>query len=291
MTLSPPAASRTFIATGLAMLAFAGNSILCRLALGPPDIDPTAFTTIRLASGAVTLLVLVRLAARGAPPARGGDWISATALFAYAALFSFAYVRLDVGTGALLLFGLVQITMIAGGLRRGERPRPLHWIGLATALGGLGFLVSPGLSAPSPGASAMMAGSGLAWGVYSLRGRGATDPVAATTGNFVRSVPMVLVMAFLLRGSIEISPPGVVLAVASGAIASGLGYVIWYFALRGLTATRAASVQLTVPVIAALGGSVFLREAVTSRLLAASVLILGGVALTLVARERPRIRP
>lgn len=267
------------------MTAFAANSILCRLALGPPDIDAAGFTAIRLVSGAASLLLIARASGRRRTKETRGTWPSGAALFAYAIMFSFAYLRLDVGTGALILFAFVQATMIAWGLVRGERPRPVHWLGVATALAGLVYLVSPGLSAPSPAGSAMMATAGIAWGVYSLRGRGAVDPIVTTTDNFVRAVPMILVVAVVLYRSIDLTTRGVLLAVLSGAVASGVGYVIWYAALRGLSATRAASVQLTVPVIAAIGGVLFLGESVTLRLALSAVLILGGVALTLVGRR------
>lgn len=277
---------RTLVATVLAMTAFAANSILCRLALGPPDIDAASFTAIRLVSGAGMLLFVARASGRRRTPRSRGDWKSGSALFIYAVLFSFAYLRLDVGTGALILFALVQATMIVWGLVGGERPRPVQWLGLAAAFGGLVYLVSPGLTAPSPVGSLMMGTAGIAWGVYSLRGRGAIDPIVTTTDNFVRSVPLVLVMAALFYHARELSIRGVTLAVVSGAVASGLGYILWYAALRGLSATRAATVQLTVPVIAALGGLAFLGEAVSLRLVTSAVLILGGVGLTLTRREK-----
>lgn len=275
---------KTAVSTALAMTAFAANSILCRLALGPPDIDAAGFTAIRLVSGAAMLLALARLTGRRRSKRSGGDWLSGAALFVYAAMFSFAYLRLDVGTGALVLFALVQGTMIAWGLARGERPRPLQWLGLAAALGGLAYLVSPGLSAPSTAGSLMMGIAGIAWGVYSLRGRGAADPMAATTDNFLRSVPFVIILAVIFRGTIDLTARGVLLAVASGALASGVGYVLWYSALRGLSATRAATVQLTVPAIAALGGLIFLGEDLSMRLVLSAAFILGGVALTLAPR-------
>jgi len=286
MTSNQPSTLRTLVATVLAMTAFAANSILCRLALGPPDIDAASFTAIRLVSGAAMLLVIARASGRHRTKQSRGDWKSGAALFVYAIMFSFAYLRLDVGTGALVLFALVQATMILWGLVRGERPRPLQWLGLAGAFGGLVYLVSPGLAAPSMIGSLMMGTAGVAWGVYSLRGRGATDPIVATTDNFVRSVPMVLVVAVVFYQSIDLSTRGVLIAIASGAIASGVGYIAWYAALRGLSATRAASVQLIVPAIAAAGGVAFLGEAVSLRLTISALLILGGVGLTLVGRER-----
>ncbi len=282
---------RTLLTTSLAMVAFAANSVLTRLALDPPDIDAASFTGLRLASGAVTLLVVARAGGRRRTPVDRGDWTSAAALFAYAALFSFAYLELPAGTGALILFALVQVTMITWGIVRGERPRPLQWLGILLALGGLAYLVSPGMAAPSPFGTVAMAGAGVAWGVYSLRGRGPGDPVVRTTDNFVRSVPMVAVLGAVALAGVDLEPRGVLLAIASGAAASGLGYVIWYDALRGLTATRAAAVQLTVPVIASVGGLLFLGEAFTPRLAIATVLILGGVGATLSARSRRPVAP
>jgi drug/metabolite transporter (DMT)-like permease len=277
---------KTLAAAALAMTAFAANSILCRLALGPPDIDAASFTAVRLTSGAAMLFVLSRASGRRRTAQSRGDWKSGSALFVYAVMFSFAYLRLDVGTGALILFALVQATMIVWGLVRGERPRPVQWLGLLAAFGGLVYLVSPGLTAPSPVGSLMMGTAGVAWGIYSLRGRAAMDPVVSTTDNFVRTVPMVIVLTALLYQTRELSTRGVVLAVASGALTSGLGYVVWYAALRGLSATRAASIQLTVPVIAAAGGLVFMGEPVTLRLVISAILILGGVGLTLARREK-----
>jgi drug/metabolite transporter (DMT)-like permease len=279
----PVAPSRPAIAaaTAIAMVAFASNSILCRLALGGETIDPVGFTTIRLGAGAITLLAIAVAGGRRRSRAQRGSWMSALALFGYAIGFSLAYVRLDAGTGALILFGFVQVTMIVAALVGGERPVARQWAGLVAAVGGLAYLVAPGLTAPSPAGSALMAGAGVAWGVYSLRGRGESDPLISTTDNFVRSVPLVLVVAVASLGRLDVSPRGAAIAVASGALASGVGYVLWYSALRGLTATGAATVQLTVPVIAAVGGVLFLSEAVTVRLVVASVLVLGGVAAVL----------
>ncbi len=276
---------RTALWTGLAMVAFAANSVLCRLALGPEAIDAASFTTVRLGSGAVTLLLLAAVSGKKrAVPA--GSWASAGLLFAYAIAFSFAYTMLSTGTGALILFGAVQLTMILSALRSGERPHPLQWVGLAVALAGLVGLVLPGLTAPSPLGSAFMFVAGVGWGLYSLRGRGSQDPLAETGRNFLLSVPPAVVVSLIAFGRMHLSTEGILFAVASGALASGVGYVIWYAALRGLSATRAATVQLSVPVIAALGGVVFLAEQVTPRLIVCTVLILGGVALALAGRER-----
>jgi len=276
---------RIVLLTTATMVAFAANSVLCRLALGDAAIDAASFTTLRLISGAIMLLIVSRVASRKRAAGSGGNWFSAAVLFVYAAAFSFAYISLSAGTGALILFGTVQATMILVALRTGERPHPLEWLGLVAALGGLVYMVLPGLSAPSPSGSALMAAAGIAWGVYSLRGRGATDPTQAITASFVRALPFVLILSAITFRGVSLSPRGAVLAVISGALTSGLGYVLWYIALKGLTVTRAAIVQLSVPVIAAAGGVVFLAENVSSRLIISSVMILGGVALSVTARS------
>jgi drug/metabolite transporter (DMT)-like permease len=267
------------------MIAFAANSLLCRLALESPDIDATGFTAIRLLSGAMMLVLIVWVSGRRRVANARGSWPSAAALFAYAMLFSFAYVRLDVGTGALILFLLVQASMIGWGMLGGERPRTVQWLGLLAALGGLVYLVSPGLAAPPLGGSLMMGGAGVAWAVYSLRGRTTSDPIMTTADNFIRSVPMALVVLAILHRSVDISLRGFLLALASGAFASGVGYVLWYAALRRLSATRAATVQLTAPILAGAGGLMFLGEQLSIRLVLSAILILGGVGLTLVGRE------
>jgi len=275
---------RTVLLTSLALVAFAGNSILCRMALGGGLIDPAGFTAVRLASGALTLWLL--LAARGGGwPRLEGHWASAAALFTYAAAFSLAYVSLDAGTGALILFGAVQLTMLLAGLRAGERPRPFEWLGLALALAGLVVLVRPGISAPAPVGAALMAAAGIAWGVYSLRGRGSREPLRNTAGNFMMAAPVAVLLVPLAGGTGTWTSTGVVLAVASGALASGVGYAIWYAALPALTATRAALVQLLVPVLAAAGGVALLSEAIPLRLPVAAALVLGGVALAVTAKS------
>ena len=269
--------------TLVAMIAFAANSVLCRLALQQTAIDPASFTVIRLVSGAVMLAILLQ--ARGLVPGRAGNWSSALALFAYAAAFSFAYVSLPTGVGALLLFAAVQATMIIAGLTHGERFAGRQWTGLLIAFGGLVYLLLPGLSAPPLLGSVLMIGAGVAWGLYSLRGRGTRDALAATGGNFLRTVPMALALGVLGSGDVRVDLTGAFYAVLSGAVASGAGYAVWYSALRGLKATSAATVQLSVPVIAALGGVVLLGEALTLRLVLSSVAILGGVALVLLRRR------
>ncbi|MEX2110154.1 MAG: DMT family transporter [Gemmatimonadaceae bacterium] len=279
---------RTIAFTALALVAFAANSVLCRIALSRATIDAATFSTIRLTAGAATLLLITVLTRKQSSVET--SWISAGMLFLYAVPFSFAYTRLSTGTGALILFGCVQLTMMSAALWSGERPHPLQWLGLSLALAGLVYLVLPGLEAPSFVGAGLMALAGFSWGVYSLRGRSAADPLAQTTSNFVRTVPLVLAVSVLTLPRLHVQVNGVLLAVASGALASGLGYVVWYEALRGLTATRAAVVQLLVPILAALGGVVFLAEAVTWRLALSGVIILGGIGLALIGRERFQLK-
>jgi len=276
---------RIIVLTVLAMVAFAGNSLLCRLALRDTTIDAASFTAIRLCSGAVMLWLVVRV--RGGAYTGAGNWRSALALFAYAAGFSFAYLSLPAASGALLLFGAVQATMIGHGLWAGERLQRMQLAGLALALGGLVGLLLPGLSAPPLQGSALMLGAGVAWGVYSLRGRNTGDATRVTAGNFLRAVPIAAALSLLMIGNISLDRAGLAYAVASGALASGLGYAIWYTALPGLKATKAATVQLSVPVIAALGGVAFLGEAITLRLTLASIAILGGIALVILEKRPP----
>jgi drug/metabolite transporter (DMT)-like permease len=278
--------TRTILLTALAMVAFAANSLLCRLALGAGEIDAASFTTIRVLAGALTL-VAISLAQRRPPSRSNANWRSAAALFAYMICFSFAYVSLGAATGALILFGAVQLTMFAVALSTGERFPVFAWLGLAVAGAGLVYLVSPGLSAPDPFGAGLMAVAGIGWGVYSLIGRGAKDPLAATTMNFLYCAPLVVLVSVLSFTQVHLSPTGIAYAVASGALASGCGYVIWYAALRGLTAGRAATVQLSVPVIAAIGAVALLSEEVTLRLVLASAATLGGVALVLAQRAAP----
>jgi len=281
--------ARTLTWTALALTAFAANSLLCRRALGHTALDAASFSTIRLAAGAVVLWAIARSKGTVAGSARG-SWGSATLLFLYAVPFSFAYVSLSAGTGALILFAAVQTTMLALALSSGERPHAVQWAGLMLALGGLVFLVMPGLTAPSIRGSVLMAIAGASWGFYSLRGRRAVDPLAETAGNFARAVPLALLVSLIAASRSGWSVEGALLAVLSGALASGLGYVAWYAALTGLTATRAAGLQLAVPVIAAAGGVIFLAEPVTLRLVVSGASILGGVALATL-RTAPRRPP
>ena len=266
------------------MLAFAANSVLCRMALKRTSIDPATFTLVRIASGALMLWLLGIVA--GHSNRRAGSWISAGALLGYAAAFSFAYVSLPVGTGALLLFGAVQATMILRGLISGERMNGPQIIGFVLAVGGLIILVLPGLSAPPLLGALLMATAGVCWGVYSLRGRRGSDPLATTAGNFLRAIPLAAAVSLIFVRTTHPAPMGIVYATLSGALASGLGYAIWYAALRGLTATRAAVVQLSVPVIAAIAGITFLGEHVTVRLAISSVAVLGGIALFVLEKQQ-----
>lgn len=274
--------------TLLTMVAFAGNSLLCRVALRETSIDAASFTSIRLLSGALVLALLVRCF-RSAQVG-GGNWWSAAALFAYAAGFSYAYLSLSAGTGALMLFGAVQITMIGRGLWGGERLHRWQWLGLTLALGGLVGLLLPGLAAPPLVGAALMLSAGVAWGVYSLRGRTGGDPTRVTAGNFLRALPFALLLSLLNIQHSSWDLGGAVYAVASGALASGVGYALWYSVLPALKSTTAATVQLSVPVIAALGGLVFLGEALTLRLLLASAAILGGIALVILTRNSARLQ-
>lgn len=276
---APTGAARTALLTTLAMLAFASNSLLCRVALRDTEIDAASFTSIRLASGALVLALLVRT--RGQRPTAAGSWPMAAMLFAYAVFFSFAYRDLTAATGALLLFGAVQLTMMAWGLFSGERLRGVRLLGVLAAIAGLVWLLLPGLSAPPPGEAAMMLAAGAAWGVYSLLGRSAGEPIAATGGNFVRTIPFAAALSLATASMASPDPTGVIYAVISGAVTSGLGYVLWYAALPMLAATTAATIQLSVPAIAAVAGAVLLAEPITWRLVLASAAILGGIALTI----------
>jgi drug/metabolite transporter (DMT)-like permease len=275
---------RTAGYTTFALIAFAANSVLCRLALGKATIDAASFTTIRLVSGALVLLVLMGASAKTSAADDSGSWTSALMLFFYAVTFSFAYISLNTGTGALILFGSVQATMIIFAIVKGERLRLWGWLGLFVGLAGLTYLVSPGLAAPSASGAALMAVAGISWGIYSLRGRGSLSPVAVTKDNFLRSIPFVVLISLIFFQDLHITLEGAFFAALSGGLTSAIGYVIWYAALRDHSATSAALVQLLVPVLAALGGVVLLSEALTVRLLLSSAMIIGGVALALTQR-------
>ena len=275
---------RTLLLTIAALTAFAANSLLCRAALGSFAIDPASFTTLRIASGAAFLAIVSALRSERAEGKIRPGLASVAALFIYMTGFSFAYTNLGAGTGALILFGAVQLTMFLTAVRSGERPAAREWIGVSLAALGLVLLVLPGLSAPSPLGAALMAAAGVGWGVYSLLGRRGRSALVATTRNFLYCVPLALLLSVIMLRSAHVTTRGVVLALASGVAASGLGYVIWYAALKNLSATRAATVQLAAPVLAAFGGVLFLDEVMTLRLSGTAVLILGGIGLAVAAR-------
>ena len=277
--------SRICILTLLTLIAFAGNSLLCRIAFKHTGIDASSFTSIRLVSGAVVLWAIT-CCARGAKSTGKGSWTSAFCLFTYAAGFSFAYVTLTAATGALLLFGAVQITMIGHGLWSGERLDRQQLVGLLLAFGGLIGLLLPGLSAPPLVASLLMLIAGVAWGIYSLRGRGVGNPTRITAGNFLRATLFSILLSVLLHSNADLEITGVWYAIVSGAVASGLGYAIWYTVLPALKVTTAATIQLSVPVIAALGGIIILGESLTVRFVMTSLAILGGIALVILSKSR-----
>ena len=279
---------RTAALTAVALVAFAANSLFNRAAFTTGGIDAGSFAMIRLLSGAVVLLVIVNLPGQ---PSSGrllalrsrGSWVAGAMLFAYATAFSYAYVSLSVGTGALILFAAVQLTMLLAALRLGEKVALAQWTGLGLAFAGLAALLFPGLTAPSIGPALLMAVAGVAWGFYSLLGRASTAPLPDTAANFLRALPLVILLGLIALPDAHITAPGLVYALLSGIFASGIGYSIWYSALRGLSATQAAVVQLLVPVLASLAGVLFLREALTMRLALSTAMILGGVALAISA--------
>lgn len=276
----------TNVLLAAAMLAFAANSILCRLALGPGLIDAVSFTSVRLLSGAIMLALV--LAARGERlhPAGKVDIVSALALFSYAACFSFAYVTLTAATGAILLFSAIQLTMIGVGVARGERPSVQVWAGAVLAASGLAYLLAPGAAAAPVGPAGVMILAGISWGVYSLRGAGKKDPIVATGWNFIAAAPLALLFSFVNAGAAHISVVGFGWAVLSGAVTSGLGYVVWYHVLPRFSATGAAIVQLCVPAIAAFGGVTLLAEPFGARLAVASLAIFVGIGLVIAAHQR-----
>jgi drug/metabolite transporter (DMT)-like permease len=281
-TTNNPVAKTIFFTT-IALIAFAANSVLCRLALGDETIDAASFTVIRLFSGAITLLIILKFNSTRLTHSNG-SWLAAFMLFLYAATFSYAYITLDTGTGALILFGTVQITIILITISTGGRLHPTEWIGTSVAFSGFVYLVLPNVSTPSFSGFVLMTISGIGWGVYTLKGRGSKNPLADTTRNFILTIPFVAVLAIFTFQDAQISTEGVLLAMGSGAIASGMGYTIWYIALRGLSATQSGVVQLFVPVIAALGGIIFVSEIITLRLTISALLILGGILIIVLGR-------
>ncbi|MEM8539789.1 MAG: DMT family transporter [Pseudomonadota bacterium] len=277
-----------FVFTAITMVAFALNSVFARLALLDGAIDEASYTSVRIIAGAVALALLIIVSRKQTlrTVIKGGNWISAAALFAYAVTLSFAYVGVETGLGALILFACVQATMIGWALYKGDRPIAPEWFGLIVAFGAFAWLVSPGLEAPDPFSAFLMGLSGVAWGIYSLRGRSTSDPLLATAGNFVLAVPMSLAVSLLFFSQINMTAFGLALAVASGALTSGLGYALWYRVLPQIGATQGAIVQLTVPVIAGFGGLLFAAEPFTARFIIASILILGGVGIAIIAKTK-----
>jgi drug/metabolite transporter (DMT)-like permease len=276
---------RTGIFTLMALIAFAANSVLCRMALGSVSIDASSFTLVRLVSGALILSLILRITNNKIRTHSKGSWFSGLMLFTYAITFAFAYTTLDTATGALILFGAVQITIILLSVISGDRLNMSEWIGVTIALSGFFYLVIPGVTTPSAVGFALMTIAGIAWGIYTLNGRSSQSPIMDTTYNFLRSVPLIIIVTGFTIKNIHYSSEGLILAGLSGGIASGIGYAIWYNALRGLSAAQAAVVQLLVPVIAAFGGVIFISEVITLRLILAAVMILGGILLVVLGRS------
>lgn len=271
------------------MLAFAANSLLCRGALTGPDADAAGFTLVRIGSGALVLLLIWIGQRKESTPNVRGSWLSSAMLLLYAAAFSFAYLELPAGTGALLLFGAVQVTMICGALLAGERLQILQWLGILLAFGGMIYLLLPGVEAPPVGSALLMLLSGLGWGVYSLRGKKVADPLEETAWNFLRALPAALLLFFVVNGlAAGLSQDAFLLAIISGAITSGLGYAIWYAVLPSLPSSQASVVQLSVPILAAFAGWILLQEALTARLLWSSAMVLGGILLVITFGQGPR---
>jgi drug/metabolite transporter (DMT)-like permease len=277
---------KTFIYTALALIAFAANSVLCRLALGNAAIDASSFTIIRLLSGVIALFIIIKTSHTEKEPPTTKSWPASLMLFIYAATFSFAYITLETGTGALILFGSVQLTMILWSLFSGTRLHRSEWIGLMLAFSGFIYLVLPGVSAPSVTGFVLMTISGIAWGIYTLMGRGSKNPLMNTATNFFRTIPLIMVLGIITINQANVSLEGVLLAILSGGLASGIGYTIWYMALGGLTSTQAAVLQLLVPLIAAIGGVVFVSEEITLRLILSSGIILTGILMVILGKHK-----
>jgi drug/metabolite transporter (DMT)-like permease len=275
---------KTITVTSLALIAFAANSVLCRLALGNTAIDAASFTILRLLSGTTVLLILVFASGKVAPPSSTGSWSASFMLFLYAVTFSFAYNSLDTATGALILFASVQITMILLSLVAGNRLHFSEWIGVVLAFSGFVYLILPDVTTPSGIGFLLMSVAGIAWGIYTLKGHGSKYPLVDTAYNFLRTTPLVVVLAIITVGTSKYSAEGILLAAVSGGITSGIGYTMWYIALADLSSTQAAVLQLSVPVIAALDGIVFVSEAITSRLILSSAVILGGILIVVTSR-------
>jgi drug/metabolite transporter (DMT)-like permease len=282
----------TSLLTVLALIAFAANSVLCRLALGGEAIDASSFTAIRLLSGAITLFIILSIKGsikesnkRGNKGASSkGSWTASFALFIYAIAFSYAYLSVDTGTGALILFGSVQITMIMLSLIAGTRLHLIEWSGVMLAFSGFIYLILPNITTPSMNGFILMTVSGISWGIYTLKGRGSKNPLMDTSYNFLRTIPLVAILVVLTLHYMHYSVEGVILALVSGAITSGVGYTIWYIALGGLSSTQAAVIQLSVPVIAAIGGVLFVSEEITMRLIVSATVVLTGILMVILGK-------
>ena len=274
--------------TCLALIAFAANSVLCRLALGNEVIDAASFTTIRLLSGAIALFIILTITGKAQKSAKKsvstGSWSASIALFLYAVTFSYAYLSVDTGTGALILFGSVQITIIMLSMRLGVKLHLIEWLGVITASVGFIYLMLPTITTPSINGFILMTISGVSWGLYTLKGRGSKNPLKDTTYNFLRAIPFVILLALLTISNATYSLEGVTLAIISGAITSGVGYTIWYIALGGLSSTQAAVIQLSVPIIAAIGGVIFVSETITIRLMVSTIIVLSGILMVVLGK-------
>lgn len=275
---------KTSLLTGLALIAFAANSVLCRLALGTGAIDASSFTVVRLLSGAIALFIILNIKGANKGISSKGSWKASFSLFLYAVTFSYAYLSVDTGTGALILFGAVQITMILLTLISGTRLHISEWFGVMVAFAGFVYLTLPSISTPSVNGFIFMTVSGISWGIYTLIGRASENPLMDTTYNFLKTTPFVILLAAFTLQSMSLSLEGIVFALLSGGITSGVGYTIWYIALRGLSSTQAAVIQLSVPVIAAIGGVIFVSEAVTARLAISVAIVLGGILMVVLGR-------
>lgn len=276
---------KTIIYTGLALIAFAANSVLARLALGNNTIDASGFTSIRLLAGAFVLLTIIQFRKNKTESSTKGSWFSGFMLFIYAIAFSYAYLSLDTGTGALILFGAVQITIILISIYNGNRLHFTEWLGVIIAFTGFVYLIIPGINTPSTNGFILMSLAGIAWGFYTIKGLGSKNPSIDTAYNFIKTIPFVIVLLLITFDKENYSFQGIILAIISGGITSGIGYTIWYMALKGLTSVQAAVVQLLVPVIAAFGGVLFIAETITQRLAFASLLILGGILIVVMGRK------
>ena len=276
---------KTIVLTSFSLIAFAGNSILCKLALGQNRLDAASFTIIRLLSGIIVLLLISKIFGRKSNPTKNKNWISSAALFLYAVNFSYAYISLDTGTGALILFGAVQITMILASLIFGNKLHLVEWIGIASACLGFIYLVQPSLTTPSLTGFILMTVAGIAWGIYTLRGKGSKQAIQDSASNFFYTLPFVVTLLIIEFNNTNLSRSGIVLAIVSGAVASGMGYTVWYMTVKRLSTLQASVVQLLVPVIAAVGGVIFAQESISMRLILSSIAILGGILFVLLGQR------